>query len=448
MVNKNDEILLKITDTTTEGSGISDVEGYKIFVIDAVKGDTVLAHIIKVKKNYAVAIIKEIINKSDLRTSPACNVSSRCGGCCFDSIDYQYELLIKSNQIVNNFKKIAGLTIKLDETIPSPNIIRYRNKAQYPVKIKDFTEIGFYASKTHRIIDCDDCKLQPEEFKEIIEVFKEWVTENKLFRFIGTDKEFNIKHLYLRKAFGTGQIMVCLVVNKSGIPKTDLLISKLLKINNNISSILLNINGSDSNVVLGKECELLYGNDYITDKLCGLSFRISPLSFYQVNHDCAELLYEKVKEFADTKGTDTVLDLYCGTGTIGLTLCHNIKKLIGIEIIEQAIENAKENARINGINNAEFYCSDADNFTEYLKSSKQLPDTVIIDPPRKGCDERVINSISVINPQKIIYVSCDNATMARDCRTFNNFGYNISKISAVDMFPRTGNVEVIALLIK
>lgn len=446
MVRKNDEISLYIYDTTTEGSGVSDINGYKVFVIDAVTGDYLKAHIIKVKKNYAVAVIKELIKPSEYRTNPECNLSSRCGGCCFDNIEYQQELSIKTNQIINNFKKIAGFEITPLPIIPSPEIYRYRNKAQFPVNINTVSEIGFYAVKSHRIIDSNDCKLHPKEFSEIIALFREWLSENELDRYIGKNKSTDIKHIYIRKAFATGQIMVCLVSTSPEIPFVDSLVHKLTQKFQNIKSIQININSENTNVILGKNCLTVYGSEYITDILCNTKFNISPLSFYQINHDCTEILYNKVKEFAELSTKDTLLDLYCGTGTIGLTLANSVKKVIGIEIIEDAVKNARDNAIINNIHNAEFFCSDALNFSDYLLNKNIFPNVIIIDPPRKGCDDSVIQSISKIRPSRIIYVSCDNATMARDCKALKSNGYSISKIQPVDMFPRTGNVETVALL--
>ena len=448
MLRKNDEIYLTVKGCTVQGSGVCDHEGMTVFVRGAVTGDRVLAHIIKVKKTYAVGIIKKLIQRSPMRAKNFCPIAEKCGGCCFAHIKYNAELEIKAQQVADNFKRLGKLDIVPDPIIPSPSAERYRNKAQYPVGSNGkFASIGFYAPMTHRIIDCADCLLQPKEFAEITDIFRDWIREKKIPVYSEADGTGLLRHVYIRKAAATEQIMVCAVANGEKLPEADDLIERLKTVNG-VASIILNINRDKTNVVLGKECRTLWGSDFITDELCGLKFNLSALSFYQVNHDGAEVLYGKAKEYASLTGVETLVDLYCGTGTIGLTMAKNIKKLIGVEIVPQAVENAKENAKLNGIDNAEFICSDASQAAQTLFERGDKPDVVILDPPRKGCDEALINTVTKMKPDRVVYVSCDSATLARDCRRFADLGYEALPATPVDMFPRTAHVETVALLVR
>ena len=448
MLKKNDEIYLSVKSCTVKGSGVCDHEGMTVFVRGAVPGDRVLAHIIKVKKTYAVGIIKKLLQRSSMRAKEICPIAEKCGGCCFAHIKYDAELQIKAQQVSDNFKRLGKLDLTPDPIIPSPSSERYRNKAQYPVGSDGkFAAIGFYAPMTHRIIDCADCLLQPEEFSKITDIFRDWIRENKISIYNEFDRTGIIRHIYIRKAVVTGQIMVCAVVNSDTIPHEKDLIDRLRKIDG-MTSIILNENRAQTNVVLGEKCKTLWGSDYITDELCGLKFNLSPLSFYQVNHDGAEILYNKAREYASLTGKETLVDLYCGTGTIGLTMAKNAKKLIGVEIIPQAIKNAKENARLNGIDNAEFICGDASQAATALLKRGIKPDVVILDPPRKGCDEALINTVAEMSPDRIVYVSCDSATLARDCQRFTTLGYRPACATPVDMFPHTAHVETVVLLVR
>ena len=448
MLKKNDEIYLTVKSCTVQGSGVCDHDGMTVFVRGAVTGDRVLAHIIKVKKTYAVGIIKKLVQRSPMRAKNFCPIAEKCGGCCFAHIKYESELEIKAQQVADNFKRLGKLDITPAPIIPSLSAERYRNKAQYPVGSDGrFATIGFYAPMTHRIIDCADCLLQPKEFSEITDIFRNWIREKKISVYNEADGSGIIRHIYIRKAVVTGQIMVCIVANSDSIPHAEALIEQLKEIDG-LVSVVLNINRDKTNVVLGKECKTLFGSDYITDELCGLKFNLSPLSFYQVNHDGAEILYNKAKEYAALTGSETLVDLYCGTGTIGLTMAKDVKSLIGVEIIPQAIENAKENARLNGIDNAEFICADAAQAASTLLERGVKPDIVILDPPRKGCDEALIKTVAEMSPERVVYVSCDSATLARDCQRFAALGYRTLAATPVDMFPHTAHVETVVLLSK
>ena len=448
MLKKNDEIYLTVKSCTVQGSGVCDHDGMTVFVRGAVTGDRVLAHIIKVKKTYAVGIIKKLVQRSPMRAKNFCPIAEKCGGCCFAHIKYESELEIKAQQVADNFKRLGKLDITPAPIIPSLSAERYRNKAQYPVGSDGrFATIGFYAPMTHRIIDCADCLLQPKEFSEITDIFRNWIREKKISVYNEADGSGIIRHIYIRKAVVTGQIMVCIVANSDSIPHAEALIEQLKEIDG-LASVILNINRDKTNVVLGKECKTLFGSDYITDELCGLRFNLSPLSFYQVNHDGAEILYNKAKEYAALTGSETLVDLYCGTGTIGLTMAKDVKSLIGVEIIPQAIENAKENARLNSIDNAEFICADAAQAASTLLERGVKPDIVILDPPRKGCDEALIKTVAEMSPERVVYVSCDSATLARDCQRFAALGYRTLAATPVDMFPHTAHVETVALLVR
>ncbi len=449
MLKKNDEIQLTVKSCTVQGSGVCDYNGMTVFVRGAVTGDHVLAHIIKVKKTYAVGIIKKITQRSPIRVKPECAVFERCGGCCFAHIKYAEELKIKEQQVADNFKRIGGLDIDLKPIIGSPSEYRYRNKAQYPVGSDGkFAQIGFYAPMSHRIIDCADCALQPEDFKRVVDIFRDFIRVKKISTYDEASNKGLLRHIYIRKGFVTGEIMVCIVANGREIPFVNELVDTLKEEIDGLESVILNVNTKSTNVVLGAECITLYGKDYITDELCGLKFNISPLSFYQVNHDAAEILYNKAKEYAGLTGKETLIDLYCGTGTIGLTMARDAKQLVGVEIVEQAIENANKNAELNGIDNARFICGDASKAAEILLNEDVKPDVVILDPPRKGCDADLLETVSKMNPDRVVYVSCDSATLARDCARFAEIGYNVKQATPVDLFPKTGNVECVCLLCK
>ncbi|MCR4925946.1 MAG: 23S rRNA (uracil(1939)-C(5))-methyltransferase RlmD [Clostridiales bacterium] len=444
-IKKNDEIKLKIEAMTAEGSGIGRYDGMAIFVANTAIGDEVVAHIIKAKSNYAIAKAIEIISPSADRIEPDCSVFTQCGGCVYRHINYEAEKQIKWQKVKDAFQRIGHIEIEPEKIIGADNIMRYRNKAQYPTGFDKELKIGFYATHSHRIVNCRDCVLQPEEFKNILGIFEEWIKENHIELYDEKNHRGYLRHIYLRQGAVTKQIMACAVVNGKRIKELESLCEKLKSVEN-IKSIVLNINKNDTNVILGEECITLWGEDYIEDELCSLKFRISPLSFYQVNHEQTEKLYKKAKEYARLTGDETLVDLYCGTGTIGLTMADKAKKIIGVEIVEQAIENSKINAKINNIENAEFICADAPTAAKQLLKKGIKPDVVIIDPPRKGCGEDLVKTIEKMEPQRVVYVSCDSATLARDCEFFEQSGYKVKEVTPVDLFPRTSHTEAVALL--
>lgn len=448
-LSKNDKIELTIDALTSEGSGVGRYNGLAVFVRGTVPQDKIIAHIIKRSKNYAIGIIDKILQPSPERIESDCPYSKKCGGCSFRHMTYDEELKYKKSRVQDALNRIGHLDIKVDEIIGADDLSHYRNKAQYPVDISDGEMFaGFYAYKSHRIIPCADCKLQPAEFEKGLEAFAKWIESENITSYNEQTGKGLMRHIYFRKGFATGEVMACAVINGNSIPNGELLVSLLREKVDGLTSVAVNINKEKTNVILGKETSIIWGEKYIRDSLLGKDFLISPNSFYQVNHNQCEKLYAKAKDFAGLIGTETVLDLYCGVGTIGLTMAENVKQLVGIEIIPQAIENAKENAKINHITNAQFICADAPKGAEILKKQGVNPDVIILDPPRKGCEKSLFDTIEQLSPKKIVYVSCDSATLARDLAILKEKGYEAKKVSAVDMFPRTPHVECVTLIEK
>lgn len=448
-LSKNDKIELTIDALTSEGSGVGRYNGLAVFVHGTVPQDKIIAHIIKRSKNYAIGIIDKILCPSPERIESDCPYSKKCGGCSFRHMTYDEELKYKKSRVQDALNRIGHLDIEVDEIIGADDLTHYRNKAQYPVDISDGEMFaGFYAYKSHRIIPCADCKLQPAEFEKGLEAFAKWIESENITSYNEQTGKGLLRHIYFRKGFATGEVMACAVINGNSIPNGELLVSLLREKVDGLTSVAVNINKEKTNVILGKETSIIWGEKYIRDSLLGKDFLISPNSFYQVNHNQCEKLYAKAKAFAGLTGTETVLDLYCGVGTIGLTMAENVKQLVGIEIIPQAIENAKENAKINHITNAQFICADAPKGAEILKKQGVNPDIIILDPPRKGCEKSLFDTIEQLSPKKIVYVSCDSATLARDLAILKEKDYEAKKVSAVDMFPRTPHVECVTLIEK
>ncbi|MBQ6600507.1 MAG: 23S rRNA (uracil(1939)-C(5))-methyltransferase RlmD [Clostridia bacterium] len=449
-LKKNDDIRLEITAFTSMGSGIGRYENMAVFVDGTAPGDEITAHIIKVKKNYAVGKLHKLHRKSKMRIQSDCEADARCGGCAYRHIKYESELEIKKQTVTDAMKRIGGIDLECEEILSIKEPEYYRNKAQIPVGMSPEGKImaGFYSKKSHRIIDCDECKLQHRDFPRLVEAVKQYVYENPVTIYNEETGEGLLRHIYLRQGVKAGETMVCLVINGDTIPKKERLVKKLLDTGIDIKSVVLNKNKKDTNVVLGEACETIYGSDFIEDELCSLRFRISPLSFYQVNPEGTELLYKRARDYAGLTGGEILLDLYCGAGTIGMTMAEKARQVIGVEIIPQAIENAKENARLNGIENVRFICDDAKGAAKTLYDEGIRPDVVVVDPPRKGCSREVLETIAKMSPERVVYVSCDPATLARDCAVMRELGYEVNKLSAVDMFPRTVHVETVVQLVR
>lgn len=446
-VKKNDRVPLLIESCSANGSGVGRYDGMAIFVPATAPGDEITAHILKAKKTYAFAKVESIVKPSPDRIEPKCPVYLRCGGCAFSHMNYAAEAKIKAEHVAECFRRIGGVEPQLEPIIAAESDEHYRNKAQYPVAMQDGElKLGFFSPHSHRVVHCPDCLLQPPEFADILGVFTDYIKQFRVPVYDETTHRGLLRHIYLRKGEASGEIMVCAVINGKSLPAEDRLAEMLTAANKHIKSIIINSNTRDTNVILGGECRTVWGSDCITDILCSLRFRISPLSFYQVNRTQAERLYNKAAEYASLTGEETVLDLYCGAGTIGLSMASKAKKLIGVEIVPEAIEDAKVNAHLNGVENAEFICGDATAAAQVLKSKGVRPDVIVLDPPRKGCSPDMLATAAAMQPERIVYVSCDPATLARDCGAFADLGYHAAKATPVDMFPRTGHVETVCLL--
>ena len=452
-LSKGADIELDITDINNLGCGVGKCEdgGKVVFVKGAVTGDRVHAQVIKDNKSYAVARLVSVLSPSPHRIEePFCGTALSCGGCVYRHITYEHEKEIKYNFVRSAFDKVGLADVTVLPVTGTDRVRGYRNKGQYPVcNTKNGMRSGFYASKTHNIVPVDDCAIQNPSFAPITRLVCELCDRYGVRAYDEITGAGLLRHIYLRAAEATGEIMLCLVLNGKELPCETEFCDEIEKRFPEISGIIVNINTENTNVVLGKQYRILRGKGYIEDRLCGLSFRISPESFYQVNREGAELLYSLAARAAELDGTQMLVDLYCGTGTIGLSMAKCAKALVGIEIVEGAVECARQNAEQNGITNAEFYCGDAGNAQTILECTHGVrPDVVVIDPPRKGSTRELVDCLSDLEVPCVVYVSCDPTTLARDCVWVRERGYEIGEEQPVDMFPRTGHVETIVCLNK
>ena len=454
-LEKNDIVRLTISDIGTDGEGIGKVDGYTLFVKDAVIGDTITARVIKLKKNYGYGRLMEVIEPSKDRVEPVCPVARQCGGCQIQQMSYDAQLDFKRKLVEGNLRRIGGFSdIDVLPVIGMEEPYHYRNKAQYPVgRDKDGNVvIGFYAGRTHCIIDNQDCAIGARENVKILTAIRDYINENKVSVYDENTGNGAVRHILIRKGFHTGQVMVCIVVNGKSLPKEDKLVAKLTGLElwenegGNIYSVMININRENTNVILGDRCRTLWGKDYIEDSINGITFQISPLSFYQVNPVQTEKLYGKALEYAGLTGNEVVWDMYCGIGTISLIMVTRAKKVYGVEIVPAAIENAKNNARINGLDNAEFYVGKSEEIAPELAEQGAVPDVIVVDPPRKGCDEALLDTIVKMQPERVVYVSCDSATLARDLKYLAARGYEVKTVQPVDQFCHTVHCETVVKL--
>lgn len=448
-IQKNDILKLEIVDMNNLGAGVGKIDGAVVFVNGAVTGDVVEAKIIKVTKSYYVARVHRIVTPSENREiTQFCAAPESCGGCVYRHLTRECELEMKKNHIEGLFKKAGLDDINILPVLEVSRRYGYRNKAQYPVcKTKDGVKAGFYANKTHSVVSYTYCSLEPDIFGDIVNAVCDFATKNNITVYDEVSGRGLLRHIYLRRGEISGEIMLCLVINGEKLPFSDRFVPYITSKFKSIVSVLLNINKKNTNVVLGDKYIKLYGRDYIEDTLCGLKFRISPESFWQVNRAGAEKLYGKAKELASLTGNENLLDLYCGTGTIGLSMADKAKWVTGVEIVEGAILCAKTNAEINGIKNADFYCADASKTESIIPADKNY-DVVILDPPRKGTTEELISYIAKRNIGRVVYISCGPDTLARDIVTFKKYGYEAGDVLPVDMFPATGHVESVVCLTK
>ena len=451
---KKDDILeLEIIDIGSDGQGIGKADGFTLFVKDAIIGDIVKAKIIKMKKNYGYGRLMEIVSPSNLRTEPKCEFHRQCGGCQIQAMNYDAQLKFKQDKVRNNIVRIGGFDSDFVDSIMQPIIgmeepFFYRNKAQFPFGTDKNGNIitGFYAGRTHSIIKNTNCCLGIEENELILKIMLKFMEENNIKAYDEVTHKGLVRHVLIRKGFKTGEIMVCVIINGDKLPHAEKLINELCKIDG-MKSITLNVNKEKTNVIMGTEIIPVWGEKYITDYIGDVKFRISPLSFYQVNPIQTEKLYKKALEYAGLNGDETVWDLYCGIGTISLFLAQKAKKVYGVEIVPNAIMDARENAKLNNLSNVEFFVGKAEEvLPEQYEKNKVYADVIVVDPPRKGCDEKCLNTILKMQPKRVVYVSCDSATLARDLRILCDGGYKLEKIQAVDQFSQTVHVESAVLL--
>ncbi len=478
-MNKNDRIIIKIEDIGVDGEGIGKTDGYTWFVKNALIGDTVDAVVTKVKKNYGYAKMLNIIEPSPDRVEPKCPVARQCGGCQVQELSYEAQLRFKTKKVRGNLERIGGFSPEFLDEVMEPicgmcadeevdtkggverrateQAFYYRNKAQFPIGTDKNGKIvtGFYAGRTHQIIPNTECALGAKVNQEILNIIVDFMNKNHISAYDEGTGRGLVRHVLIRCGFKTGEIMVCLVINGDKIPNSEKLVDKLTQIEG-MTSITYSKNCENTNVIMGKEIGILWGQGYITDYIGDVKYQISPLSFFQINPVQTEKLYGQALEYAGLTGRETVWDLYCGIGTISLFLAQNAKKVYGVEIIPQAIEDAKNNAKINGIENAEFFVGKAEEVLPeyYRKHSGECdnemlsPDVIVVDPPRKGCDETLLQTMAEMSPERIVYVSCDSATLARDLKFLCEHGYEVKRVRPVDMFPMTVHVETVCLLSK
>ena len=450
MIKKNDIITLEITDISSDGNGVGKFENIAVFVPMTAVGDVCKVKILKVLSSYCFGKAEEIITPSADRIANLCPNFAKCGGCDFLHISYDAEKYAKQNFVKSCFERIGKINVPVNETLSCNKVHRYRNKAQFPVRKDENGKAttGFFAQRSHRIIPCNDCLLQPELLNEIAEYIVDRLNQLGIKAY--DEEKFTglIRHIYFRYGEVTNQLMVCLVSTKRKVWNIDVLVKDLVEKYPMITTVVLNINDKNTNVILGEENIMLYGDGNIQDVLCGVKITLSPHSFYQVNREGAENLYTIAKNALQLTKDDILLDLYCGAGTIGLSMANEVKTLVGVEIIPEAIENAKENAKTNGIENARFICSDAGKAAQMLVEEGFRPTAVVLDPARKGCDENTLNAVLTMSPSRIAMISCNPSTAARDCRYLAENGYKVEFIQPFDMFPRTKHCECVVLLTK
>ena len=453
-LQKNQILTLRIERLSSDGSGVAhSADGEAVFVPGTAPGDEARVRIVKDCGRYAFGILDELLTPSPDRIPVDCPVAGPCGGCSLRHLDYAAELRAKQESVLDAFRRIGGLEVPVLDILPSPEVDRYRNKVQFPVGVdKNCVPcIGFYAGRTHRIVPCPDCKLQPGVLNEIGNALCAFFAQQGIRPYDEQSGKGLVRHIFLRRGAHSGQIMVCLVCTRTKLPHAEQLCTALRGQFPAISTILLNVNAKNTNVILGSENHILYGPGYIEDTLCGVPVRLGPLSFYQVNTLAAERLYGVAAQYAQLTPGDTLLDLYCGMGTIGLSMAEQCRELIGVEIVPEAIESAKANAARMGeavAAKSRFFCADAGQAATQLAAEGLHPDIVMLDPPRKGCDEATLSAVVRMAPRRVVYVSCNPATAARDAAWLEQNGYHAEKVQPVDLFPRTKHCETVVLLSK
>lgn len=442
---KNQEHTVTIEGYGEGGMGVARIDGRVVFVHGALRGEKCRVLILKTLKSVAFAKVLEVLEPSSERITPDCPYFPRCGGCTYRHIRYEEELRLKKQRVQDNLSRIGGSDVTVEEILGARDTLRYRNKAQYPVS-KDGA-VGFYRARTHEVIECEHCLLVKPEADAAAEALREYMQSCRVAGYDEKTGRGLVRHLYIRSN-AAGESLVCVLVNGDKLPKEDRLVTLLRDACPKCTGIVLGTNTKKGNVILGDRYRTLWGSDRLEDTLCGKTFRLSVPSFYQVNRVQAERLYAKAIEFAGLTGQETVLDLYCGAGTITLALSDHAKKVLGAEIVPEAIDDARENAARNGVKNTEFFCGDASDVAKKLARENLRPDVITVDPPRKGLAADVVESIAEMQPGRVVYVSCDSATMARDVKRLADLGYTAQRACAVDMFPRADHIETVCLLSK
>jgi 23S rRNA (uracil1939-C5)-methyltransferase len=448
MVEKNKDYIIDITGMGYEGEGVGKVENFTVFVQGALLGETVKVKIVKVAKNYAHGKLIEVIKSSSHRAEPVCSIYKRCGGCQMQHMSYEGQLEFKTQRVREVIERIG----KLEDVIIHPTLgmdepYRYRNKVQLPVgKVDEEVRIGFYAPRSHDIIGMDTCHIQDEIADKVVKLTKQWIVKHNIEPYDEEKGSGNIRHIMIRRGFKTGEVMVVIVTREERLPYADEFIKLMIDNVEGLKSVIQNVNQKKTNVILGDKNKTLWGESVITDYIGKFRFNISPLSFFQVNPVQTEVLYSKALEYADLTGDETVFDAYCGTGTISLFLSQKAKKVYGVEIVPEAIEDAKKNAAQNGVENVEFLVGESEKVIPELIDKGIIADVVVVDPPRKGCERSLLEAISKMAPKRIVYVSCDPATLARDLGILKGLGYKTIEVQPVDNFPQTAHIENVARL--
>lgn len=448
-VEKNRDYTVEIAGLTSEGAGVARIDGFTIFVEGALPEEQAEIRIIKVLKNYAYGKLLRVLSPSPGRIEPSCGVVRRCGGCQLQHMSYEAQLQYKTRQVKDAIERLGGLKdVIIHDTIGMKNPWRYRNKAQFPVGMEEDILIGFYANRSHEIINTQQCFIQDEISEKVVQVVREYIKKYDISVYDENTGRGLVRNIMTRKGFRTGEVMVCIVINGDTLPCDKALVEMLTRSIDNLKSVVLNINKKNTNVILGGRNIVIFGEEAIYDYIGEFKFRISPLSFFQVNPIQTEVLYSKALEYADLKGEEVVFDAYCGIGTISLFLSKKAKKVYGVEIVSQAIDNAKENARLNNISNAEFIVGESETVIPEMYKKGIKADVIVVDPPRKGCDEKLLEVIAKMAPERVVYVSCNPATLARDLKYLSERGYQVKEVQPVDMFPQTTHVETVALVVR
>lgn len=450
MVEKNKVYRAAVTGYTAEGMGVARIHEMAVFIPGTAAGDQCDIRITKVASRMAYGRVERIVVPSKHRIPPECPLAGKCGGCCWQHLSYEEELRAKRRKVEDALRRLGGIDAPSVPIEGAPSIVHYRNKAQFPVGLSKAGEIvtGFYRTRSHDIIPVENCPIQSDAANRLAGVVREWMQEHGVLPYDAAEKKGVVRHVYVRTGEASGEAHLCIVAARSKLPAQEDLLRRAREACPSLTGVVLNVNKRADNVILGDRTLTLWGEPELEDRLCGNVFRLSPHAFYQVNHAQTERLYACAAAYAGLTGAETVLDLYCGAGTITLALAAQAKRAIGVEIVPEAVENAKQNAARNGIANAEFFCADAGQAAMRLAYQGERPDVVAVDPPRKGLEEDAAGAIVQLSPARVVYVSCDPATLARDVKRFASSGYRLEKARAFDLFPRTRHVETVALLVR